>query len=84
MNSEICAKTFIYPHNKKNNNNYVKRICDSPFFINYSYLNQTFHKVRQIFKVFPHAFQHTYPQFSLFRVTKYDEVLERICRLWHA
>jgi hypothetical protein len=34
--------------------------------------------------VFRRAFQHTYPQFSLFDVTNYNEVLERICRLCHA
>ncbi len=34
--------------------------------------------------VFRRAFQHTYPQLLLFDETKYNEVLERICRLWHA
>ena len=30
------------------------------------------------------GFQHTYPQLLPIVVTKYNEVLERICRLWHA
>ena len=34
--------------------------------------------------VFERGFQQTYPQFSLIDVTKCNEVLERICRLWHA
>jgi len=43
----------------------VKRISDLPFSIKYNWLKCFCRKDKQFFMVFPRAFQHTYPQFSL-------------------